>query len=57
MTKTEQLSYDDIVDETDSAVLFEIGKRQVWLPKSLIEYDETTKVIELPQWLKEKKDL
>ena len=47
--------------ETTAAILVNDGDRDVWLPKSQIEYEETkTKgiwTVTLPEWLAQAKDL
>ncbi len=51
----------DILRETDAAILVSDGDREVWLPKSQIEYsgdpgDESV-CVEIPEWLAEEKGL
>jgi hypothetical protein len=48
----------DIIDvaaelrhETDKAFLVFDGTREVWLPKSMVEYDSTDGTFAMPEWL------
>jgi hypothetical protein len=53
--KLADVEYDEIVHETEKAFLFNIGGKEVWLPKSLIEVDYESKTITLPEkWAIEK---
>lgn len=59
------VQYDDIVHETRDALLFyfkddleeELTENELWLPRSLVEYDETTKRVSLPAYLAKEKGL
>lgn len=46
------LAYDRIKidDERYKAVLFQFGKKEVWLPRSMIEVDADAKTVALPIW-------
>jgi len=47
----------EILKETDKAVLINNDKKkEVWLPKSKVKIEEG-KVIEIPEWLKEKHEI
>ena len=39
-----------IDDERYKSVLFEFGKKEVWLPRSLIEIDSDAKIVTMPVW-------
>lgn len=43
--------------ETEKAYRFFDGIRTVWLPKSQCEWDADEKVMTLPEWLAEEKEL
>lgn len=54
----------DIVDiaaelrrETEKAFLIFDGEREVWLPKALVEHDETKGTFAMPEWLAKDKEL
>lgn len=49
MSKLTDVEYDEIVYETAQAFLFNIGGKEVWLPKSVIEVDVDSKTITLPE--------
>lgn len=51
--------YDEIKvdDERHKSVLFSIGGKDVWLPRSLIEIDEAGKTVALPQWKAEQEGI
>ena len=55
--KTVEIDFDNIEHETDDAVMFEVDKLLVWLPKSKIEFDRDEHTIELPEWLATEKGL
>lgn len=42
--------------ETALAYLVHDGHRDVWLPKSMVEYDGET-IFTMPEWLAQKKEL
>lgn len=46
-----------IDDPARRAILFSIDGADVWLPRSLIEVDEDDKVVTMPQWLAEEREL
>lgn len=55
---TVEISYDEIVTETDMAILFKDDKEQFWIPKSVIdEHDEDDKVVSVYEWFAEKEGL
>jgi hypothetical protein len=43
------VAYDEIIHETEKAVLFLIDDKEVWLPRSVIEIDSDIKAITLPE--------
>jgi len=47
--------FGEIRKETDKAMLLFDGVREVWIPKSMIEYSDTNKygqtLVEIPEWL------
>ena len=43
--------------ETPKAYLIYDGGQEVWLPKSLVEYDTRDKVFTMPDWLAKDKGL
>jgi hypothetical protein len=43
--------------ETGLAFLFFDGTRQVWLPKSQVEWDPSERVMTMPEWLGRDKGL
>jgi hypothetical protein len=47
-----------IIGETETAYLVSAdGHRKAWLPRSLVRYDDRTKVATLPLWLVQEKQL
>jgi hypothetical protein len=53
-----QIEYDDIVAETPSAILISIDDRDVWIPKSQIEFhNKDSCYMEIPEWLAIDKEL
>jgi hypothetical protein len=46
-----------IIGETDKAYLLFDGTRQVWLPKSIVEYDARRKLATIPDWAARDKKL
>jgi hypothetical protein len=57
MTKLTDVEYDEIVHETEKAFLFNIGGKEVWLPKSVIEVDKDSKTITLPERMATDKEI
>lgn len=55
--KIVDINYDDIIHETENATLFLFDETEVWLPKSWFELDERDKVISLPQFRAEEKEI
>lgn len=41
--------YCDVLLETEKAILVENGNNKVWLPKSMVEFEDDT--VTLPEWL------
>ena len=50
------IDHDGQKHETDKAILFDVGGEEVWIAKSLIEYEDDT-TLEIPRWLAEEKGL
>ena len=46
-----------IDDDRHRSVLFEIGGKEIWLPRSLIEIDEKDKTVALPTWKAEQEGI
>lgn len=57
MNEKLQIVYDDIVRETENAMLVLFDYKQIWLPKSQIEYDETDGELFVAEWLIDEKEL
>ena len=59
MAKLADIDYDQIIldDDKYKAVLFEIGGKEVWLPRSLIEIDLDSKQVTMPERLAIDKEL
>ena len=51
------INFEKTVHPTPASWLLDFGGFEEWLPKSQCEIDETSKVIEVPRWLAEKKGL
>lgn len=47
----------EVRHETDKAFLFFDGAREVWLPKSQVEWDEKGAIMTMPEWLAVEKEL
>lgn len=43
--------------ETEKAYHFYDGTREVWLPKSQVEWDKIDKIMTMPEWLALEKEL
>ncbi len=43
--------------QTDLAWRFSDGTTTVWLPKSQVEWDEDEKIMTMPEWLAQEKEL
>jgi hypothetical protein len=55
--KLVDLEYDEIKHETEKAYLFVIDGKDVWLPKSVVQINETDKEVTLPESLAIDKEL
>jgi hypothetical protein len=53
----EEISYDRVITETENAWLLIIDGEKNWFPKSKCELDRGMRVIKVPQWLAEQKEL
>jgi hypothetical protein len=58
------VKYNDIIEiagelrhETDKAYLLFDGDKEVWIAKSLGEWDEHSKTMQMPEWLAHSKGL
>ncbi len=48
----------EVLHSTDKAwMLNDADNEEVWLPKSMCEYDDTDKTMQLPEWLAFEKGL
>ena len=56
MIKTVEIDHDGKEHETDKAILFRIQSEDVWIAKSLIEYEDDD-IVEIPEWLAIEKEL
>lgn len=55
-----EVGYDEIVHQTDMAILFLIGGDEVWIPISQLKYEEVDErelTFEIPEWLALEKGL
>jgi hypothetical protein len=53
-----EFNYEKIIKETEKAVLIDLdNKRQIWLPKSQVEFDDNEKIFNIPRNLAENKEL
>lgn len=57
LVETDDFGYDRIVKETDKAFLLSIDGDKVWIPKSQCEIDKDRKLITIPLWLAEEKEM
>jgi hypothetical protein len=55
--KLADLDYTEIIHETDGAILFSIDGDEVWIPRSLLELDESTHTVTVPEWFALKEGL
>jgi hypothetical protein len=51
------VDFNGVVHETDKAFLLQVGKRQVWFPKSISEFDWKKGEVTVPTYFAEKEDL
>jgi len=51
------VKYSHIKHETDKAFLFEIGEKDVWIPKSACEVDETASIVTMRDRLATEKEI
>jgi hypothetical protein len=53
-----EISYTEIVTESDMAICFKDGPDKFWIPKSVIEeHDEEDKIVCVAAWFAEKEGL
>jgi hypothetical protein len=55
--KLVDLEYDEIKHETEKAYLFVIDGKDVWLPKSVVQVNETDKEVTMPESMAIDKEL
>jgi hypothetical protein len=48
---------DGLATQTEKAWCVRHGRKMIWVPKSLAEYDPCDNVITLPEWLAQEKEL
>ena len=51
------IPYDEIITETDKAILFDFDNEEIWFSKAQIYVDKPNKEVEIPQWLQKKEGL
>lgn len=49
--------YAQLIHETDRAILIDAGTGEVWLPKSMVQFDHSSASFAMPTWLAKKKNL
>jgi hypothetical protein len=47
----------EVRHRTDRGILFYDGAREVWLPRSLVEWHAADRVMVMPEWLAQEKEL
>lgn len=52
-----EIPFDEIVKETEKAVLIDFGDKKIWLPKSQVDLRIWSKIIGIKQWVAEIKGL
>jgi hypothetical protein len=56
--ETAEISYTEIVTESDMAICFKDGPDKFWIPKSVIkDHDEEDKIVHVATWFAEKEGL
>jgi len=57
--ESDEYDYDEIIAETDAAWCLRMSDtgEGTWFPKSQCEIDDHNMVVEVPNWLAEKKEL
>ena len=46
------IDYDEIVTDTDDAILIRVGLEDIWIPRSQISnHDEVANEMDIPEWL------
>jgi hypothetical protein len=48
MEKLADIDYDEIVHETEKAILFRFGEEEIWIPKSIADVDKQDRVVTIP---------
>jgi len=62
-TSTVEIEVDDVIVETDKAILCLVGKKEVWIPKSQIDDSSDVQgkgecgTLVIPEWLANEKGL
>ncbi|MCJ7747875.1 MAG: hypothetical protein MUP27_09030 [Desulfobacterales bacterium] len=51
------VEFDELLENRDLSILIRIDDKKYWLPKSQIDFQEWSKIVEVPVWLAEKKGL
>jgi len=52
-----EVPFDELLENREKAILIRIDDKKYWLPKSVIDFKEWSKIVEVPVWLAEKKGL
>ncbi len=58
-TEQEELTFDyeEIVVETNKAVLIKIDDEEIWFPSSQVKIDQQDQTVYIPEWLATEKGL
>jgi hypothetical protein len=51
------VEFDELLENRDSSICIRIENEKYWLPKSVIDFREWSKIVEIPVWLAEQKGL
>lgn len=52
-----EVVFDELIENRSMAIHIRIEDKKYWLPKSVIDFREWSKVVEIPVWLAEQKGL